>query len=131
MSTGFSTIMQPIDLGIAWKGQVDLNLLLAEDSILTGVFSLIPSLFFFVFSCRHGYIESWLFLVFGFLHYDQGKWGSTVSYKNAFGSHCDHTRNLISLLHWINRFELSTRQNEIPREFCIFLYFIFNSQIYK
>jgi len=55
MSTGFSTILQPIDLDIAWKGQVDL--LLAEDSILAGVFSLISSLFFFILSCRHGYIE--------------------------------------------------------------------------
>jgi len=69
MSTGFSTILQPIDLDIAWKGQVDL--LLAEDSILAGVFSLISSLFFFILSCRHGYIEPWLFLVSGFLHYKE------------------------------------------------------------
>lgn len=50
MSTGFSTIMQPIDLDVSWKGQVDLKLLLAEDSISIGVFSLsLPPSFFLSF----------------------------------------------------------------------------------
>lgn len=82
MSTGFSTIMQSIDLDVACKGQVDLKLFLAEDSI-PAVFSLASSLFLFVLSCR-GWTEPRLFLVFGY-HYDQGKWGLRFRIKAHSG----------------------------------------------
>lgn len=84
MSTGFSAIMQSIDLGVAWKGQVNLRLLLAEDSIPAEVFSLAPSLFLFVLTCLHGWTEPWLFLVFG-CHYNQGKWGLQFRIKAHSG----------------------------------------------
>lgn len=127
MSTGFSTIMQSIDLGVACKGQVDLKLLLAEDSI-PAVFSLASSLFLFVLSCR-GWTEPRLFLVFGY-HYDQGKWGLRFRIK-AHSGLMEITLEIssLTLFHWIDRFESPARQNEIPREFCIFFHFIFNFAI--
>jgi len=74
MSTGFSIIMQRIDLGVAWKGQVDLRLLLAEDSISQPMSSLshLPS--FSLSFLTSSWTEHWFFFVFGY-HYNQGKWG--------------------------------------------------------
>jgi len=87
------------------------------------VFSLASSLFLFVLSCQ------WLDRTLAFFRFwiplQSGKVGFTVSYKSAFGSHGAHTRNLITLLHWIDRFEPFARQNEIPCKFYIFLHFIF------
>lgn len=127
MSTGFSAIMQPIDLGVSWKGQVDLKLLLAEDSILNRDFfsrSFLTSLCLFL---SRGWTEFWLFLIFGY-HYEQGKWGPRFRIKGAIGSHGDHTRNFITLLHWIDRSEPLARQNEIPREFFAFYYLSLHHQ---
>lgn len=92
MSTGFSAIMQSIDLSVAWKGQIDSRLLLAEDSIPVWVFSLIPPLFLFVLSDRRGWTEPSLFLVF-WLPLWPGKVGSTrikahrVSWRSHLKSH--------------------------------------------
>lgn len=96
MPTGFSpSYATPIDLGDAWKGQANFFGRRFCFSRISRVLSLSSCP-----SSEYGQTKPRLFLVFMY-HCESGKVGSTISYKSAFESHGYHTRNLITLLHWI------------------------------
>lgn len=120
-------IMQSIDLGVAWKGQVDSRLLLAEDSISAGVFFLTSFLFLFVLSCHRGWTEPWFFLVFGY-HCDQGKWGQRFRIKA-------HSGLMAITLEISSRSSIGSTDSSHPTKWnsswVLHLYFIFNFAIYQ
>jgi hypothetical protein len=107
--------------------------LLAEDSILTMLLSF--SLFLFVLPLDT--IGRWnsRFFSFSCIIANQGKWGLRFRIK-GFGSHTEyHTRNLITLLHWIDKIR-ATRTTKWNSSWVIYLplslvYFYFNFTLFS